>query len=73
MVELNRAVAAAMASGPAQALTIVAELIASDRLRPDAMTCWPGSDGDRRGPDAVDSSATSAVTECGRRELFSGP
>lgn len=32
VVELNRAVAVAMASGPAQALTIVDELIASDRL-----------------------------------------
>ncbi|MEU5725886.1 sigma-70 family RNA polymerase sigma factor [Micromonospora sp. NPDC047738] len=32
VVELNRAVAVAMASGPAQALAIVDELIASDRL-----------------------------------------
>jgi predicted RNA polymerase sigma factor len=32
VVELNRAVAVAMASGPAQALAIVDELIALDRL-----------------------------------------
>ncbi len=32
VVELNRAVAVAMASGPAQALAIVDELVASDRL-----------------------------------------
>jgi predicted RNA polymerase sigma factor len=32
VVELNRAVAVAMASGPAQALAMVDELIASDRL-----------------------------------------
>lgn len=32
VVELNRAVAVAMASGPAQALAIVDELIASNRL-----------------------------------------
>ena len=32
VIELNRAVAVAMASGPAQALSIVDELIASDRL-----------------------------------------
>jgi hypothetical protein len=35
VVELNRAVAVAMASGPAQALAMVDELIASDR-RPEA-------------------------------------
>nr|BFE79775.1 hypothetical protein GCM10020093_023760 [Planobispora longispora] len=54
VVELNRAVAVAMASGPARALAIVDELIASDRLpvriwsRPYAVNCWPGSDGDRK-------------------------
>jgi predicted RNA polymerase sigma factor len=54
VVELNRAVAVAMAFGPAAGLAAVDALAAESALaayhlsRPPAATCWPGSGATRR-------------------------